>query len=103
MMSKDYNWRGGRVTFWNLDWVQAGFTPKDHIDDLREDLAQVLFGNNTLLDVGWYPESHEAGCFVVQLIANEAWDRPVLVERSGTYEDLHESMLRAIDAACGRP
>ena len=48
------------------------------IDLLKEDLLQVCYDNNYLIDIGWYPEFDEEGAFRVYVIKDYQWDNPVV-------------------------
>lgn len=47
-------------------------------DSLTEDLLQVKYPNNYLIDLGWYPECNSKGNFVLNVIYNYDWEKPVL-------------------------
>lgn len=83
--------------FWNLDIGQGvvvydeishlpdAFDAALHIDCLREDMLQIEFSDNLLLDVGWYPSFDEKGRFLLLLVKDYAWDKPV---EQGRFNDV---------------
>jgi hypothetical protein len=50
-----------------------------HEDDFREDLLQLAHAQSKcVLDVGWYPEGNlKRGRFVLYLVRNHDWDKPL--------------------------
>ncbi|WP_191014394.1 hypothetical protein [Treponema zioleckii] len=42
---------------------------------LLEDILQISFQNNVLLDLGWYPELYSRGRFVLQVIKDYDWEK----------------------------
>lgn len=51
---------------------------KEQIDLLKEDMLQVSYDNDYLIDMGWYPEFDEEGNFRVSVIKDYQWDYPIL-------------------------
>ena len=49
----------------------------DDIDNLNEDLLQVTFPGDILLDIGWYPAQTLRGQFQVRVIHDADWDNPI--------------------------
>ena len=49
----------------------------EQLDALSEDLVQVVYGDNYILDIGRYPEQNEDGNFVVQIIGGNDWEKPI--------------------------
>ncbi len=54
MLVTDFNWRSGRVSFWDMSRLDVSQPLIDQLAELKEDLAQVEFANGIALDVGWY-------------------------------------------------
>ncbi len=46
-------------------------------DNLNEDLLQVAFPGEVVLDVGWYPAFSRHGKFQVRVIRDAQWDTPI--------------------------
>jgi len=75
-LSDVINFAPGRV-------VYEAFTLADEqawgeqIDKLNEDLLQVEYPGDILLDLGWYPASSRQGQFQVRVIRNFSWDAPI--------------------------
>ncbi len=67
----------------------------EQADNLTEDLWQVSYGADLLLDVGWYPEGDAEGGFIVQLIRAGAWDDPLYKHSARQEKELQESIEAA--------
>lgn len=49
----------------SISWIDDNFEiNEDTVFDLSEDLLQIIFNNNNLLDVGWYPDLEVDGFFL---------------------------------------
>lgn len=66
------------------------------LDALSEDLAQVVYKGNYVLDVGWYPEQNEDGNFVIQIIKGKDWEHPVFKKHCRGKEMLIEYINESI-------
>lgn len=67
----------------------------EQADNLTEDLRQVSYGADLLLDAGWYPEGDAEGGFIVQLIRAGAWDDPLYKHSARQEKELQESIEAA--------
>lgn len=65
-------------------------------NELNEDLIQVEYKNNYILDIGWYPEGDEKGRIIVQLIHNNKWDKPIIKEECFEYETVINVICRIV-------
>jgi hypothetical protein len=71
----------------------------DQTEHLKEDLAQVEYPADVILDVGWYPEFDAAGNFVVSIVQHGEWERPLFQESAVTIEELKASIVAGIRIA----
>ena len=75
-LSNIINFSPGRVVYeeFILDdrktWIEQ-------IDQLNEDLLQVGFLGNIVLDLGWYPAFNHKGQFQMRVIRDCNWDAPI--------------------------
>jgi hypothetical protein len=99
MKSESIEWRSGKVTYWDLDSLDPGKPLSEQFDELKEDLAQVRFPGDVVLDVGWYPESSLDGSFSVRIVHDSDWDTLLFVEESASVAELLTCLPRAIAAA----
>lgn len=63
---------------------------------LLEDLLQIQYRDNIILDVGWYPEFDISGNFLVQIIKNQDWSTPVFKKACQNIENLIDTLNYAI-------
>ena len=61
-------------------------------DELNEDLVQVEYNDNYILDIGWYPEGDINGKIIIQLIHNSEWDNPLVCEKCLDKESFFKSI-----------
>ena len=99
MFSRDIDWQSGLVTFWDLDFLDPTVPVLAQLSGLKEDLAQISYGGQIALDVGWYPEFSEAGAFVVRVVRIDDWETPLFIEEHRSVQELAHSMSRAARVA----
>lgn len=61
--------------------------------NLKEDILQVTYPKNYLLDVGWYGTMNG---YIVSIIKDNDWENPVAKTNKGLY-DLQEAIISAIN------
>lgn len=66
----------GKVIYneFNFDFSKS---LKEQENCLLEDILQISFQNNILLDLGWYPELDFTGGFVLRVIKDYDWEKPL--------------------------
>ncbi|WEK08955.1 MAG: hypothetical protein P0Y51_28490 [Candidatus Pseudomonas colombiensis] len=67
------------------------------LDALKEDLLQVEYPGQLLLDVGWYPEFDKDGAFRVQVIKDQDWQQPLSSQQARSLAALRERLVQAQD------
>lgn len=98
MLLKSYiDQHKGTITYNALTHLDFTLTTAEVIDELKEDLLQVEFNNNRLLDIGWYPEFSIDGHFTVQLIADYNWESPIFKENCSTFKSLEGTVINALN------
>ncbi len=80
MLASDFDWRSGRVVFWDLDATAR-----------KEDLAQIEFPYDVTLDVGWYGDA-----FVIVVVYASDWESPALRRRVESLATLPDELRAAI-------
>ena len=100
----DFNFQNGNIIYDNFCFdVSKKIECQE--DSLVEDLLQVSFPDNLLLDLGWYPEFDITGQFVLQIIRNYDWDIPLYKREFSNlcmvYKELSDA-LKYIGSVCTR-
>lgn len=81
MNQNEIDWKKGRVVFWDLNEFDPNLPLERQLILLKEDLAQISYNGDLILDVGWFPSFDENGEFRVVVVKRENWDEP-LFERT---------------------
>ncbi len=66
----------------------------------KHDLLQIKFDSAEIpytVDVGWLPEFDENGKFIIQVIKNYDWHKPVSRKKVKTFTELKQCLQEAID------
>lgn len=94
------DFKSGKITYneFNIDFNK---TLKMQSDYLKEDLLQVEYDTGYIIDLGWYPELDENGCFVVYVIRKFEWHMPVFEKRAYIKRELKQILEEAIGLICG--
>lgn len=90
------DFKSGRITY-NEFHFDFNLPFSEQEDSLMEDLLQVEYENGYLIDLGWYPEYDENGKFILQLIKNDNWKKPIYKKQSRDWEQIKKSLLKAIN------
>ena len=81
------------------DEFKVDFTKRysEQKECLLEDLLQVKYAQEYLLDVGWYPEYESEGEFIVQIIKKQNWKEPIYKKSSKDEEELIQNLKNAVE------
>jgi hypothetical protein len=99
MQPHDFNWYDGRIAYWGLDRLHLDKPIELQLEELKEDLAQVEFDSDTILDVGWYPELSLEGKFVIVVVRSHDWESPLFRVECRQLAHLSISIRAAIKVA----
>jgi hypothetical protein len=72
----------GEVVYINSDLILDA-PLEDQTWSLNGDLIFVKYEKNIILDIGWSNEFGLPGEFVVHVISNSDWSKPLAIERAG--------------------
>ena len=95
MRHDQVDWGSGEVVSWNLDFLDQSKPLSEQSDGLTEDLAQVQYPTEVLLDVGWYPEFSATGKFAITVVRKSNWDEPLAAYSVTTMDGLYSSLSTA--------
>lgn len=99
MISGNFDWKTGTVVFWDLHTIDVSRPLADQTEHLKEDLAQIEYPADIVLDVGWYPEFAATGNFVVCVVQQGEWERPLFRESAFTIEDVQARIVEGVRIA----
>ena len=77
--------------------VKEDIPLEQQVDLLKEDLLQVSYHNNYILDIGWYPEFDEEGIFRVSVIKDYEWNNPIIQKSCRDLKVLYEYVHECIN------
>jgi len=87
--------KDGVVSHDSISWIDDNFEINDDtVFDLSEDLLQISFNNNKILDVGWYLEV--GGFLKIVLIKDMNWDSPIIEKKCRDISSLKENISNII-------
>lgn len=85
----------GRIEFDDISALKDD-SLVNQLEFLKEDLLQVIYPNDRLLDVGWYPSFDVTGSFQIRIIEHGNWDVPIYFAEEKCIEDLSRALTKAI-------
>lgn len=94
-LSDKIDFSPGRVVY--EDWViQSDLALREQLLNLKEDLLQVEFTQNLVLDVGWFPSFDPQGKFQIRLVHNFDWEQPVFLAETQELDELVTVLAKAV-------
>lgn len=86
----------GKVIYneFNFDFSKS---LKEQENCLLEDILQISFQNNILLDLGWYPELDFNGRFVLRVIKDYDWEEPLYEIEFKELGMISENIKKAVN------
>ncbi len=90
----DLSYISGTITHDDLTNLDSRIL-SEQIEDLKEDMLQVEYTNNLILDVGWYPSFDASGHFQIKIIKSCQWDDPSFSSTAQTISDLNIELHKA--------
>lgn len=97
----DVNLNGGKITFNDLVNLSDTISLDKQVNELKEDLLQIEYPCDFLLDVGWYPSFEKDGNFRVTVVKDFNWDAPVYSAVVKTLPDLKLALSNAVKKIVG--
>lgn len=95
-MLKSLNFEPGKIIFDEFN-ITTDLPLDKQIDLLKEDLFQVDFFDKYILDIGWYPEFSAKGQFVICLVKDFDWEKPIARECCRDLEKLVTMVREMVD------
>ena len=96
MIDIDFSHNGGVVTFDDFP-IKEETSLENYIDDLKEDMLQVEFPGDYILDVGWRPSFEIKGKFHIVLIKSFDWSKPIYSATAESMIELKDKINKVLD------
>lgn len=87
-MFESFDFKPGRIKF-NGYRIESNEEINSDNDSLTEDMFQVEYPGNYTIDFGWYSGIDK---FIVYVIKDCDWQRPLIRKECSTLEELNEGM-----------
>lgn len=84
----------GEITYDELSNIDSK-NVKNDLDTLKENMLQVEYGNDLLIDAGWYPYFNINGQFQVRVIEDHQWEPPLILLTANTITELLSKLCSA--------
>lgn len=88
---KNINLFGGVIEYDDF-FVNPDIPFEKQLHAYKEDMLQISFGKNFLIDVGYYPEMDPKGCFVVYAIQGYDWINPLVEIECRSLSELKKTI-----------
>ncbi len=99
-MFENLNFEPGRVVYSDFN-INPSVPLENQIDSLKEDLFQINYSDEYIIDVGWYPEFDENGSFRICAIKDFNWEVPLFEKRCRDMSSLNQLMFECINLVNG--
>ena len=95
-MLNNINLRRGKITY--DDFAIDINTPLSEQDmSLQQDLMQIGFSNNYLIDLGWYPMLNPEGKLKIRVIKDRDWRNPVMARVIPGIQTFYQQLDEVIE------
>lgn len=69
--------KNGAVSYDDISFLTEENNLLEQVAYLKEDMLQIEFPGNMLIDIGWRPSFEENGAFYVTMVSNCDWENPI--------------------------
>lgn len=94
-MKLNINLRNGILVYDDFN-INPDIPLQEQVFELGEDLLQIQYENNIVIDVGWYPGFDPLGNFTIYIIKDCDWDHP-LYKKVVKLKNIAAELQKAID------
>lgn len=88
---KDIQFKYGKILY-----LDMGIDLKKKFNEqcwsYKEDMLQIGFGNNYIIDIGWIPGREENGNFILTVVKDFNWHKPLIRKKIKSFIDLKENL-----------
>lgn len=94
---QNINFGQGKVVLNDLD-LKENKSFEEQVWSLKEDILQVEYGQDYVLDLGFYPEFDiEKGIFILVIIKSQYWNEPIFEKSTRSIKQLYTYLNEAIN------
>lgn len=86
----DIKLRNDKILYLDID-IDLEKKFEEQLWSYKEDMLQIGYGDY-ILDVGWLPEHDEKGSFILIVIKDFNWDKPVVTKKIKDIYDLKKNL-----------
>jgi hypothetical protein len=88
--------KNGTVTYDDISFLTTELNLREQAYYLKEDMLQIEFSEDFLIDVGWSLSFDENGAFNVTMVRNQEWDRPIFQARVTDVAAVKQTLSKLI-------
>lgn len=99
-MFENVNFEPGRVVYNDFN-LNLNASLESQINSLKEDLFQINYSDEYIIDVGWYPEFDETGSFRICIVKDFDWETAIFEKRCKDISSLNQLMHECITLVNG--
>lgn len=96
MLKEILNNSKGKIRYNDLIKIDFEVDILESIEELKEDLLQIEYENNIIIDLGWYPSFDLNGSFQLQIVKDSDWFVPIYKKESTEWKQLFKDLEEVI-------
>ena len=96
---KSLDLKGGKITFDDLSLLKVDQDLSKQLNELKEDMLQIEYPDDVVLDIGWYPCFDIKGSFKVMVIKGTDWENPIYTSSAKDVDELKIEIISALSKA----
>ena len=77
----------GQIEFDDFSLLAQLIDFRSDLYSLKEDMLQISYKGNFLLDVGWYPSFDPDGCFQIRAVKEFDWENPLYFGQANSFTE----------------
>lgn len=95
-MFEKINFKSGQVILNDFDF-NDNIPLDEQTWSFKEDIIQVRYDNDYVLDLGWYPEFNmQEGSFKLIIVKIDDWLNPIFCKRTKSLKEIYDNINEAI-------
>ncbi|MEK4043322.1 hypothetical protein NSU18_06630 [Paenibacillus sp. FSL H8-0048] len=94
-----FDFKTGEVILNDFDF-EDNKSYAEQIWSFKEDILQVRYKKNNVIDLGWYPEFDlEEGYFKLIIVKKDDWLNPIFCKTTKSIKEVRDFIAEAVDIA----
>lgn len=82
----------GKIIYSDINDIDLKRTFQEQKWSYKEDMLQIGFADQYIIDIGWFPEHKSSGKFILTVVKNFDWYNPVVRKKIKSIQNLKKNL-----------